>query len=163
MSTYTSKDDVIRGAASVARDAAEGRLDPADLEAVAVRELTELFADVSGRDSPIFPLQCAVARSVLAAGAIESSELQEWLAVQRASEEPAKPRSVPEPSNPDEGPCEATSVLSDAPSAQEAAPDADLEPVAEPVAPVTQLPPQRKPGEYDPLHYWPAAKNGFVG
>ncbi|MGO9157332.1 flagellar hook-length control protein [Mycobacterium sp.] len=82
MSTpYTTPDDIIKAAASVARDVAEGALSPAALEAEAVSDCRSLFATVVGEGDPLWPLQCEVARGVLAAGGIGVHELQEWLSV----------------------------------------------------------------------------------
>ena len=77
-------DDVIKAAASVARDAAQGRLDPTDLEAAAVQEYRTLLGSVTGPDdSPLWALQVEVCRAVLAAGGIPPEELSEHLAVAR--------------------------------------------------------------------------------
>jgi hypothetical protein len=158
MSTYTSTDDAIKAAMSIATDVADGKLAPADLEAVAVAELTELFAEVVGPDNPVWPLQLQVARGILAAGGIPADELSEWAAVQRASEEPAKPLSVPEPVDPEEAATEPGSAAS------EVVPEAQPQPEPVPVAPVSQLPPpQRRVDGYDPFRGWPAGRNGFVG
>ncbi len=79
----TTSQEVITAAMGVARDAAEGRLDPAELEAAAVQECRQLFAAVTGPDSPMWELQLEVARGVLAASGLPADELQEWLAVAR--------------------------------------------------------------------------------
>lgn len=83
----TQTDDVITAAMSVARDAAEGRLAPAELEAQAVAELRSLLGTVSGPGDPLWALQIDVARRVLAAGGIGADELAEWAAVARARSE----------------------------------------------------------------------------
>ncbi len=87
-------DDVIKAAASVARDAAEGRLSPAALQEQAVAECRELLGTVTGPDDPLWPLQVEVCRAVLAACGIAADELSAWLAVarQRAA---AAPTDVP--------------------------------------------------------------------
>jgi hypothetical protein len=175
--TYTNKRDAIEAAMSIADKVAQGRLAPADMEALAVRELTELFAEVVP-GSPVWPLQVAVARGVLAAGGIPADELAEWTAVQRASEkpeEPAKPLSVPEPVDPDQAAPEPVSFASEElspendaldtdPETEPAAP-AETEPVAPvAVAPVTQLPPppQRRSDRYDPLAGSVLGRGGFL-
>ena len=76
-------DDVIKAAASVARDAAEGRLSPAALQRQAVAECRELFGTVTGPDSEMWEVQVEVARAVLAQKGIPADELTEWLAVAR--------------------------------------------------------------------------------
>lgn len=50
--TTTTSADVIRAATSVARDAADGKLNPAALEAQAVTECRELFSTVVGPGDP---------------------------------------------------------------------------------------------------------------
>ncbi|MCH9730623.1 MAG: flagellar hook-length control protein, partial [Actinomycetia bacterium] len=60
----TTTQDVIASAMSVARDAAEGRLDPANLEAAAVEECRALVGTVTGPDNPLWGLQVEIARGV---------------------------------------------------------------------------------------------------
>ncbi|MCH9735721.1 MAG: flagellar hook-length control protein [Actinomycetia bacterium] len=72
--------DVITAAMGVARDAAEGRLDPGELEAAAVEECRQLMGQVIV-DGPMWNLQLETARAVLAAGGIPATELREWTAV----------------------------------------------------------------------------------
>jgi hypothetical protein len=79
----TTTEDVIKAAASVARDTAEGRLSPAELEATAVAECRALFGSVTGPDDPLWPLQIEVCRNVLAQKGIPADELTEWLSVAR--------------------------------------------------------------------------------
>ena len=172
--TYTNKRDAIEAAMSIADEVAQGRLAPADMEALAVRELTELFAEVVP-GSPVWPLQVAVARGVLAAGGIPADELAEWTAVQRASDEQAQMPSVPEPVDPDQAAPEPVSFASEElspendaldtdPETEPAAP-AETEPVAPvAVAPVTQLPPppQRRSDRYDPLAGSVLGRGGFL-
>lgn len=74
----------VDAAMGVAADVAEGRLSPLQLDAQAVQECRQLAGTVVGPDDPLWPLQCEVARQVLAAGGVPANELQEWLAVQRA-------------------------------------------------------------------------------
>jgi len=85
-------DDVIRAAASVAREAAEGRLSPAALQEQAVAECRKLFGTVAGPGDALWELQVEVARAVLGAGGIPADELAEWAAVARqrtaASDDP---------------------------------------------------------------------------
>jgi hypothetical protein len=83
MNTVT-KQDIIASAASVARDAAEGRCDPTQLESHVTESCRALFADVIGPDDPLWPLQVEVCRGVLAHKGIPADELQEWLAVAKA-------------------------------------------------------------------------------
>jgi hypothetical protein len=68
-------DDVIRAAASIARDTAEGRLRLGALEHQAVTECRELFGTVSGPDDPIWPLHVDIARQVLALDGVPPHEL----------------------------------------------------------------------------------------
>lgn len=72
---------VVKAAMSVARDAAEGRLDPADLERTAATEAAALFSAVVGPGDPLWAAQVAVARRVLALGGVSVDELREWLSV----------------------------------------------------------------------------------
>ena len=81
-------DDVIRAAASVARDAAECRLSPAALQEQAVAECRELFGPVAGPGDALWELQVKVARDVLAQKGISANELTEWLAVARQHTQP---------------------------------------------------------------------------
>ena len=81
-------DDVIRAAASVARDAAEGRLSSAALQEQAVAECRELFGTVAGPGDALWELQVEVARAVLAQKGIPADELSEWLAVARQHTQP---------------------------------------------------------------------------
>lgn len=114
--TISTTDAAIKAAASVARDVAEGRLDPVDLERRVVAELTELVGTVvGGPDDPLFDLQCQIARGVLAAGGLTADELSEWTAVarRRAGETMSVPQpdddalpvdsSASEPHSPDSG------------------------------------------------------------
>jgi hypothetical protein len=79
----STTEDVIKSAASVARDVAEGRLDPAALDAAVAEECRELFGTVAGPVDPLWPLQVDVARQVLALGGVPADELTEWTAVVR--------------------------------------------------------------------------------
>jgi hypothetical protein len=81
-------DDVIRAAASVARDAAEGRLSPAALQQQSVAECRELFGTVAGPGDPLWELHVEVCRAVLAQRGIPADELTEWLAVARQHTQP---------------------------------------------------------------------------
>jgi hypothetical protein len=65
-------DDVIR-AASVARDAAEGRLSPAALQEQAVAECRELFGTVAGPGDALWALQVKVARDGMAQKGISAT------------------------------------------------------------------------------------------
>lgn len=79
----TTVDEVIKSAASVARDAAEGRLDPAALDAAVAEECRELFGTVAGPRDPLWPLHIDITRQVLAFGGVPADELTEWTAVAR--------------------------------------------------------------------------------
>jgi hypothetical protein len=155
--TVTTKRDAVDAAMSVAQDIAEGRLAPPDLEQQAVADLRALAGQVIGPDDPVWELQVEIARGVLAAGGIAADELSEWLAVerQRAGEALSQP-------DPDPAPPEPEPLLSVAFSPDLAEPDAEqpAEPGAEPVA--AAIPPQRRPGDFDPLRGWTAAKRGFL-
>lgn len=70
----------------VAKDLAEGRVTPAEVEGPAVAQCEALFARVAGVGDPLWELQCDVARRVLAAGGVPANELAEWLAVTRLAE-----------------------------------------------------------------------------
>lgn len=77
----TTTEDVIKSAAAVARDAAEGRLSSADLNQAVADECRELFGVVAGPDDPLWPLHVDIARQVLAAGGLSATEVAEWAAV----------------------------------------------------------------------------------
>jgi hypothetical protein len=102
--TTTTKQDIIASAASVARDAAEGRLSPADLETQLVAEVKALVGVVVGPDDPMFGLQCDIARAVLAAHGIPAAELREWVAVQARFEGAEGPDTPAEPGSFASGP-----------------------------------------------------------
>lgn len=74
---------VVKAALAVAKDVAEGRVSPAQLDDAALEACRSVFGTVAGPDDPLWPLQADVARQVLAAGGVPANELQEWLAVQR--------------------------------------------------------------------------------
>jgi hypothetical protein len=80
----TTTEDVIKAAASIARDVAEGRLDAAALDQAVADECRELFGTVTGPADALWPLQLDVCRQMLAAGALSANELSEWLAVARS-------------------------------------------------------------------------------
>jgi hypothetical protein len=101
--------DIIKSAASVARDAAEGKLDPAALESEVTAAARDLFGQVVGEGDPLFPLQIEVCRGVLAAGGLGVDELAEWLAVAKHRAQMGMPGAegadVPaEPDSPASGP-----------------------------------------------------------
>lgn len=73
----------IKAAMTVAKDVAEGRLDPVALNAAVVAECRELFAFVAGQGDPLWEIHVEVARQVLALDGIPVDELAEWLAVTR--------------------------------------------------------------------------------
>lgn len=78
--------DGIRAAMSVAKDIAEGRLDPTVLGSDFVQEARELFGRVVGPGDELWALQADVARQVLALGGVPADELAEWLALTRNRE-----------------------------------------------------------------------------
>lgn len=86
--TDTTVEDMINAAASIATDAAEGRLDPATLEQQLVTELQALVGTVVGPEDPLWPIQTDVARQVVSRGGIEANELSEWAAVAHRRENP---------------------------------------------------------------------------
>jgi hypothetical protein len=153
MTTITAE-DAIKAASSVARDVADGKLDPADLQCQVVAELTELVGTVAGPDDPLWDLQVGIARQVLAAGGIDHLELAEWAAVGRRRENPdaadavhtVPPTGVMAPTD---GPDVSTEADSAAPEPHspenDAAPaDADLELVDMATDP---MPPEPKAAE----------------
>lgn len=79
----TTVDEVIKSAAAVARDAAEGRLDPAALDAAVTAECRALFGTVGGPEDALWTVHLDVARQVLALGGVPADELGEWLALAR--------------------------------------------------------------------------------
>ena len=79
-------EDAIKAASSVARDVADGRLDPAQLERQAVAELKALMLVEPEPGSDLEALHTDSARRVLARGGIPADEVAEWLAVQRRRE-----------------------------------------------------------------------------
>lgn len=163
--TITTPEDIIRAAASVGRDAAEGRLTPAQLEAQAEARLRELVGTVVGEGDPVWDLQCDIARGVLAAGGVPADELSEWLAVarHRAGEPVDQPEPNQAPPELDSAASGAYSGESDGPAP---APDDQPDPVApaEVVAVADAEPaggrhrradaPQTKADGYDPTRGW---------
>jgi len=94
--TTMTPEDAIKAASSVAREIADGKLDPAALEAEMLTELRDLFAVVVEEHDPLWPLQVDVARQVVSRGGIPTDEMAEWLAVQRRRENPdAEPLNAP--------------------------------------------------------------------
>lgn len=82
----TEKGEAIKAALSIADEIADGRLDPAEIEAATTAECRKLVAQVIGPGDPLWELQLEVARGVLAVAGLPAFELAEWLAVQRATE-----------------------------------------------------------------------------
>lgn len=76
--------DIISSAMSVARDAAEGRLDPAALQRELLAEMSRVLDTDAEPGSELAALQVSVCRRVLARGGIPASEVAEWLAVARS-------------------------------------------------------------------------------
>lgn len=121
--TVTTVDDAIKAAASVARDVAEGRLSPSDLEAQAVSELRELFGTVIGEGDPLWELHADVARQAVGLGALSADELTEWAAVMR--HRAGEPLEAPEPHD---DPLPAQSLASVDESHDSGDAEADVEP-----------------------------------
>lgn len=148
--TITTREDAIKAASSIARDVADGRLTPADMEAQLEAELRALVGTVVGEGDPLFALQVEIARGVLAVGGVPTDELAEWLTVAR--HRAGEPVSQPEP---DETPAEPVSLptvaLSPEPVAAEVTVDIPAEP--EP-APVVTPPRLAETTGYDPLAGW---------
>lgn len=129
MSTTTTE-DAIKAASSVARDIAEGRLSPTDLEHQAVAELREMVGTVVGPDDPAWSLQCDIARQVLALDGVPADELAEWLAVARLRVGEAV--SAPDPADTPSEPVSLASVAHGPETvppddADDAAPDTDTD------------------------------------
>ncbi|WP_237712145.1 flagellar hook-length control protein [Mycobacterium xenopi] len=152
-------EDAIRAASSVARDVADGKLSPSDLEDQAAAELQQLVGTVAGPDDPIWPLQLDIARQVLALGGVPADELAEWLAVarHRAGEPVGQPDADETTAAVESLPSGMLSAnfdaaeLADADAEQPVVADAELPVVA------TPTPPRRVDG-YDPLAHWPPAR-----
>lgn len=88
-------EDAIKAVMTVARDLAEGRVTPADLDAQAATECRALFARVAGPRDPLWSLHVEVARQVLqVGGAIPADELAEWAAVEATAQGVAAPREL---------------------------------------------------------------------
>lgn len=125
--TQTTASDVVTTAMSIADDAAQGRLDPAALEAQTAAELRQLFGTVVGPDDVAWPIQLDVARQVLALGGVPADELAEWLAIER--QRAGEPVSAPDPdeTSPE---LEATGSSTVSADSEHVAPElADVEPV----------------------------------
>jgi hypothetical protein len=88
---------VIRAAMAVAREAAEGQLDIAVLNAGLAAALREAFGTVVGPGDPAWPLQVEVCRAVLAHGGVPVAELREWAAALERREATADGSPVPPP------------------------------------------------------------------
>ena len=82
--TTTTEDEAIKTAMGIARDIAAGKIDPAELERQAVTDLTALMDVEPEPDSALWELQADVCRRTLARGALQATEVAEWLAVLRA-------------------------------------------------------------------------------
>ncbi|BCI83448.1 hypothetical protein MTY66_50730 [Mycolicibacterium sp. TY66] len=154
-------EDIVKGAASVARDAAEGRLTPDNLEAQLETELRALVGNVVGEGDPLFALQCDIARGVLAVGGVPTDELAEWAAVMRhrSGEPVSPPEALPDPVSLPSGPLSPENGDAEpepeAPAEPEAATVLALVPeiVAKAPAP-TSVAGQHGSGGYDPLAGW---------
>lgn len=84
--TAPALDPVADAALILAKDAAEGRVGVADVEAVADARARALFGSVAGPGDPLWTLHCDVARQAIALGALTAAELAEWSAVLRQRE-----------------------------------------------------------------------------
>lgn len=157
--TISTTDDVIKAAASIARDAADGKLSPEILQAQAVAELRQLVGEVAGPGDPLWPLQLEIARGVLAVGGIEPDELAEWLAVERQRAGEPLPAFAPPV---DLLPAQSLASVDESPDSEGA--EAVSEPAEpEPVASVAPQPqPKRRANGYDPLAGWAAGRRGFL-
>ncbi|MGD1282060.1 flagellar hook-length control protein [Mycobacterium seoulense] len=151
-------EDAIKAAASVARDVADGKLSPADLERQAVAELQQLVGEVVGPGDPVWELQVQIARGVLATGGIPATELAEWAAVERQrAGEPVSPPDLPDrPATVESVPSGTLRADSDADELADAEQHADADPQPEP-EPEADMPPRRADG-YDPLAHWPPSR-----
>jgi len=154
-------EDIVKGATSVARDVAEGRLTPADLEAQLQTELRALVGTVAGEGDPLFALQCDIARGVLAIGGLPIDEQAEWLAVarHRAGEPDTPPEAVAVSSgahSPDSGDAQAEAPTEPEPVAP---PALAVVPDPKPVATgATSVAGQAETDGYDPLAGWQPGK-----
>ncbi|MGH3581786.1 MAG: flagellar hook-length control protein [Mycobacterium sp.] len=131
--TAPTKRDAIEAAMNIADDVAQGRLDPAQLDAQLEAACRELVGTVAGPDDPLWPLQVQIARGVLAAGGIEAAELSEWAAVGRRRENPDAAGAVAltgvvEPAEGADVPTGAESDATVAHSAENGADDGDYAP-----------------------------------
>jgi hypothetical protein len=113
--------DVVTAAMSIAKDVAEGRVDPSALQATAVAECQELFGTVVGDGDALWTLHADGARQAIALGALSADELSEWAAVMR--------RRAGEPLNPPAPPVDLLSAESFA-SVDESQPESTDEPDA---------------------------------
>lgn len=95
-STQNAEANIVTAAMSVARDAAEGRLSSAQLDAALADELREAFGDVVGDGDSLWQLQLDVARRVIALGGISADELSEWAAALRYDDDDDEPSSEPD-------------------------------------------------------------------
>ena len=88
-----TREQAIKASMSIARDIAEGHLNPAELVQAVITEVRNLAGKVVGPPDPLWELQVDIARQVLAVGGgIGVDELAEWVAVYRAADDqPATP------------------------------------------------------------------------
>lgn len=150
----TTPSDVVTAAMGIAKDAAEGRLTPADLEAQLETELRALVGTVIGEGDPLYALQVEIARGVLAICGVPTDELAEWLAVarHRAGERVSQPgpdETLPEPVS--------LPTVALSPELLDTEPITEaLEVVAVPVTdPAPVVTPLRQPqSDYDALRGW---------
>ncbi|NVN51690.1 flagellar hook-length control protein [Mycolicibacterium hippocampi] len=110
----TTTEDVIKSAAAVARDAAEGRLSPAELDQAVADECKNLFGTVVGDGDPLWDLHRDITRQSIALGALSADELGEWQAVIRRREQQNGAVGAVEPSEAASGPDGPTDASSSA-------------------------------------------------
>ncbi|WP_396913215.1 flagellar hook-length control protein [Mycolicibacterium sp.] len=154
--TTMTPEDTIKAASSIARDVADGRLSPTDLEHHAIAELREMVGTVAGPDDPAWSLQCDIARQVLALDGVPADELAEWLAVAR--QRVGEAVSAPTPAGTSPGPVQLVSAAHD----PETVPSDDADDAAPPniadepavVAVVQPVPTSPRPDRYDPTAAW---------
>lgn len=168
--TTMTPEDAIKAASSVARDIADGRLSPTELEQHAVAELREMVGTVVGPNDPAWSLQCDIARQVLALDGVPADELAEWLAVarQRAGEAvgtPAPADTPPDPvtlpsvaHGPETGPSDNTDHTAVPDIADEPAVVAVADAVPQPAVSVVPPPTSPRPDAYDPTAAWLAGR-----
>lgn len=100
--TGLTKRDGVDAALSIAEDLTAGRLDPAQLEAELMAEMSRLIDTDAEPGSELAALQARVARRALVAGLLPVAEVAEWAAVAR-SRSPEGRFHLPSPFRPSAG------------------------------------------------------------